>query len=220
MDNDSPLAVLYDHYKDTFTHYLYYQRQRNRLSLYIIGLLALVLMQLNNQLFFTKLADGIILKLCGSTGTTQNCPTFQFQFYLTALWGVLLATVTTYYQRVTTVDRTMDYLHDLEKLLIRELNGKPFIRREGYDYKHDQPLFQIYTRTLFQLVLPVVIVVIISYQWYGELDQRALSPKFFWTDTVLALLTCITPVLFLFHNLPTLFKKILETIKKTMSGTC
>src|SRR5829696_4454436 len=132
---DAQREILHDHYKETFQYIRQRETLRDRLFLVLIGLYAILAVQIQ----YPRKFDGTVetINLLGIEVDVNSLPLAAL---LTATWVFVLAVVLRYCQTTITVERQYDYLHKLEDELSPEFGGDLY-RREGRKYDDQYPAF-------------------------------------------------------------------------------
>jgi hypothetical protein len=107
MENEK-LALLHDHYKETFSYIRDRERQRDRLFLVVIGLFGL----LTTAILFSA-GFSIALKEVGIAGSKADLSSLPAGAILGATWVFTLAMTLRYCQVCIVVERQYPYLHTL-----------------------------------------------------------------------------------------------------------
>ena len=183
---------LYDHYKDTFSHIRERERQRDRLFLIVLGLLALLLLQLHHSLLLQQAVTEVTI-----AGLKFNLSKIPFPVLLSASWMFLAAFLLRYYQVVIHIEKQYDYLHPLELRLSKELGENRIIARESIGYTTKKASFFRHWVWLFYTgVFPAVILASVGWALFLEWNiiLMPLAHKCF--DSAAALIVALSLVLY------------------------
>jgi hypothetical protein len=172
------LDVLHDHYKESFALIRQREAQRDRLFLVLIGLFALLVLEVQYPANF-----GGALGPLSVSGAEVDLGALPLPGLLSVSWVLTLAIALRYCQAVMLVERQYDYLHRLEEKLSRELGDEDLYRREGSSYLDDYPLFQDWAWICYVFLFPVAAalavlalvateLVILPYPWPNKAVLR------------------------------------------------
>jgi len=183
VSEEKLFEVLYDHYKDSFSHIKGYQALRNRLYLYAVTLLAIL------QVSSPETGPKAVAKLAETHLGSQ----LQVSPALVgALLGVvLLVVVLRYFQTSATIDLQYDLLHEQEEQLCEMVGGRPlFVReRSGYTDDKPRPLFRRFVGLLYRWLFPVLLLV-------GALAELRDAPAVFTGDIEESAVLAVKTLLF------------------------
>ncbi len=144
--------ILHDHYKETFQYIRERETLRDRLFLVLIGLYALLAVQIQ----YPRKFDGTV-ETINFLGIQIDVNSLPLAALLTATWVFVLAVVLRYCQTTINVERQYDYLHKLEERLSAEFGGDVYCR-EGRAYEDQYPFFSDWTWRFYTVVLLVVAI--------------------------------------------------------------
>jgi hypothetical protein len=198
MENEK-LALLHDHYKETFSYIRDWERQRDRLFLVVIGLFGL----LATAILFSA-GFSAALKEVGVAGSKADLSMLPAGAILGATWVFTLAMTLRYCQVCIVVERQYPYLHTLEQQISQEFGDDGLYQREGRAYTENYPAFSQWAWVSYVYTFPVLAIgVAVSF-----IVTEWLRLPSGWTyktlDAVLGLATCTT--LFLYRVLPAVSK--------------
>ncbi len=134
MDADKRLEILHDHYKETFARVLAVEKERERLFLIVIGLYALLSLEIGYPA-----AIGGALEKVSLLGTEISLKDLPLPALLNATWVLTLAISLRYCRTSVWVNRHYPYVHHLEEVISPGLGGGDIYRREGKVYLQDYP---------------------------------------------------------------------------------
>lgn len=151
--DEAQREILHDHYKETFQYIRERETLRDRLFLVLIGLYALLAVQIQ----YPRKFDGTVetINLFGIQVDVNSLPLAAL---LTATWVFVLAVVLRYCQTTINVERQYGYLHLLEERLSPEFGGDVYCR-EGRAYEDQYPHFSDWTWRFYTVILPVVAII-------------------------------------------------------------
>ena len=135
--SDKKLDILNDHYKDTFSHLVSYRKQRDRLLLYLLGLVVIMWLY---ELFPDEMSAALSKIASEKTGVTKvESIISNVLKELPMLCAVFLAF--RYWQTWHLIESQYDYLEKLETELASLFSsGIPFTRESNFSYKKNRNL--------------------------------------------------------------------------------
>lgn len=142
--------LFYDHYKDSFEQQKGYLKERNRLTLYLVLLVALIFLLTGNRSLLMEASATLQEQKLGRSFV-------DFSVIASALYFVFLWISMRYYQINLTIERTYDYISDCEAKLSK--GGDYKIKREGSDYEKKYPWLKWVVHRIYVYVFPILIVV-------------------------------------------------------------
>lgn len=151
--SETRLDVLHDHYKETFSYIREREKQRDRLFLVLIGLFALLVLEVQYPTNF-----GGALGNSSISGAEVDLSALPLPGFLSASWVLIFAIALRYCQAAINAERQYDYLHRLEEKISRELGDEELYRREGKSYLDDYPLFQDWVWISYVFLFPLIAV--------------------------------------------------------------
>ncbi len=160
IDKGKIVETLHDHHKDTFKYIRDREKQRDRLFLMLLGLLDLILIQVQYSTFTEAFEVDV-------AGIKANLAKIPCCLILSMSWTFLLALMLRYFQVAIHIDRQFDYLHGLEayisELLGPDAQSKQIYRRESTAYlvkkgSHFRDLVWIFYSFIFPLIVVVALV--------------------------------------------------------------
>jgi hypothetical protein len=196
MNEPYIVNALYDHYKDTYTSIRERERERDKLFLLLIGIFALLALQVVYPLQFGGVVETITL---GNTKLSLGAASAAA--LLTSTWLLLSAIALRYGQRVVWVERQYDYLHILEKRVGRLLNEESIFGREGAAYLKGAPFFQDWTWLLYVLLFPIVGISVASILLIVEWIYLDYPAAHLVLDTTAAVTLTVTLYVYRLHPL-------------------
>ena len=187
---DAKLQILAKHYKNTFDFLQDNLKQRNRLFLYVLSILILMLFQLYTpQEASTLISQFISSKL--NISTSMN-----ILFIHSIIWFCLFATTLKYFQSVVSVERRYNYIHQLEEQLSKEYDKNAFTR-EGDSYLKDYPIFLNWASCLYTVFFPVILLTISTSKIITECKMLGFKQILVWFNMAIFLFIAISVILYL-----------------------
>lgn len=166
-DNDTKLVeVLSKHYSETFDQLKEVVARRDRLFLYILFVIFILLVYMSSPTVMSDWVNSFFSsQVTGSTGTTMQ-PLIDVSVIGVVLLLGLLSFSHTYFQTVLHVERQYDYVYQLEGQLSSYFNDKAFIR-EGKHYRNYKRKFSSWTKIIFWYLFPFLyLLFIIFWLWF------------------------------------------------------
>ena len=105
---DGRLSVLHAHYVDTFAHITAHLKTRDRLFMFLLVVVGIMLFQIAAPDDFGTAATALIAERVGLKNG------IDVHFIGSLVWFVLLALLIRYYQTVVHIERQYEYIHGLE----------------------------------------------------------------------------------------------------------
>jgi hypothetical protein len=192
---DQQLEILHDHYKDSFTQVREREKQRDRLFLILLALLALLSAMVLYYSSMTQVLGSITV-----AGTRVNLVALPAPALLTSVWVFVLAIALRYCQISLTVERQYSYVHMLEEKLSEAVGDDDLYRREGRAYLHDYPAFSDWAWISYIYVFPAIMTL----ATLGLLTMEWIRFPSGWPFKVFdsGLGTAVTLTLFLYRGWP------------------
>ena len=115
----------YDHYKDTFDILKSYLSKRDHYTIALLAMVVVSCLKITNPNLLNEYLSKII-------DTQFSGLTIAWSYLSVFVSYLFLLIVMQYYQNCLTIEKTYDYLHQIEKKLSSE---KPYkVMREGHNY--------------------------------------------------------------------------------------
>ncbi len=190
--NEALANILRDHYKDTFSHIRERERQRDRLFLIVLALLALLLFQLHHSLLLQQAVTEVTI-----VGVKFNLSEIPFPVLLSASWMFLAVFLLRYYQVVIHIEKQYDYLHPLESRLSKALGEDGSIGRESIGYTTKKAsFFRHWVWVFYTGVFPVIVLASIVWALLLEWNVTLIPIAHKCFDSALALMVALSIVLY------------------------
>jgi amino acid transporter len=211
-DDLERLALIYDHYKDTFGHILEREEKRNKLFYQLIILLGLLFVEVLYPLNLNQLLSA------SANPISINLQAIPGHVILSATWVFLIVVTLRYCQLSIHVERQYSYLHNLEEKVGGYLKAKDFFCREGKAYQENYPLFAWWAWFSYTIMFPVIAVASLVTLIYFE--KR--NPSFFAVHYYFHVIAAISVFLSIFFYrfwpvVRDLFKKAARQEPETVS---
>lgn len=189
-EHNQKIEVYYDHYKNTFENLKGYLKKRDRITLYLVVLLAIVM-------FISYDAPDFARKINEILTDKFKLSSVSFQLINTAFIFVLLFVTLTYFQICLHIERSYKYLANVEYTLseLTEMN----IDRESKSYLSNYPLVSDIAHIIYAFILPVVIIAESLIKFLQEL--RTPQETFFALDAVILGVIIVVSVVYIIDRL-------------------
>jgi uncharacterized membrane protein YciS (DUF1049 family) len=182
--------LLYDHYKDTCEIQRENIRIRNKMFVFTITAMAILLLLSYSPdtcgsaiLAFSEHMYGINMAI-------------QFGLIQCLAWVILTYFSMRYYQTTITIERTYKYIHKTENQLNKNVGNSTFIDREGKSYLLEYPICSKLMDKIYKWIFPLLYLVAICVKIFVE---RRFSLAYV-LDVVLFILAFILCVFYMHFN--------------------
>ena len=156
------VEVLSNHYSETFDQLKEVVARRDRLFLYILLVIFILLLYISSPTVMSDWVNSFFSsQVTGATGTTMQ-PLINVAVIGVVLLLALLSFSHTYFQTVLHIERQYDYVYQLEEQLARFFSDKAFIR-EGKHYLNYKRRFSSWTKFIFWYLFPALYLLFILY---------------------------------------------------------
>ncbi len=163
---DTYLEVLANHYSETFELLKADTGRRDRLFLYMLVLIFLLLLYMSAPTVMGDWINSFVVNQAGSRGDSATTRLIDVSFIGTLLWFGFLCLAHTYFQTVLHVERQYNYVYHLEKELNDHISGIAFTR-EGKHYRDNRRIFSSWTKFIFWILSPLLIFLfLVSWQLF------------------------------------------------------
>ena len=149
----------YDHYKDTFAIQQGNLSDRNKMTLYLLVLLVLLMAFIYDPAMLNNQINRCLTNKVGSI-------TIELKFLNTGIIFLILWVMIRYYQLVFEVERIYKYLTEIEAKLSED--QKFIINREGVYYLKSYPWFKDFLDFCYVRILPLGIIATAVLRIYTE----------------------------------------------------
>jgi hypothetical protein len=207
------LQILSEHYSQTFDFLQTHLKKRDRLFMWVLLILVIMLF----QVYTPSEASNLIAQLIEKKLEIK----IQFNlFYIqSVIWFVLLAVVIKYFQSVIFIERQYSYLHSLEDLLSSEYEETAFIR-EGKSYLNHYPVFLNWASFLYTILFPAILAVITISKIVSEYIQYSFNEVLVWFNISIFIFIIISLGLYLYgiHSKPKTHNKTISADAKNRAA--
>lgn len=185
-EQNQKIAVYYDHYKDTFENLKGYLKKRDKVTLYLVALLAIVMFISYDAPDFAQKFNEILIE-------KFKLSSVSFQLINTAFILVLLFASLTYYQLCLHIERSYMYLANVECILseLTQMN----IDRESKSYLSNYPLVSDIAHLIYTYVLPIVTICVSMTKILQE--YKSSSDTFLILDSIIIGLIIIVSLVYI-----------------------
>ena len=156
--SEKKLDILNDHYKDTFSHLVSYRKQRDRLLLYMVGVLMILFLY---QFFPGEIVDTIFTTVSNKTGVDMELGFIEKHFLIfTPTFVFYFVAGRRYWQVWHLIDKQYDYLEEIEKELSSlYASGLPFTRESKFSYKGKN--LSIWSNTYYNQICYAIVMFVL-----------------------------------------------------------
>ena len=198
--DDQKLTVLHTHYQDTFAHIQDNLRVRDRLFMYVLIAMTLMLF----QLYAPAQSAGVFGALM--TRKLELDTPIDISYLSSVLWFVFVVLALHHYnprsaiidpqflRTVVHIERQYQYIHALEEQLSAEY-APPAFTREGKAYLRGYPLFARWSWMLYTIVYPALVVAMAVAKILNEMVQPGASALLLTANGLMALAAVVSSVL-------------------------
>lgn len=174
-DNDIKLVeVLSRHYTETFDLLKTVVARRDRLFLYILLVIFILLLYMSNPSVMSDWVNSFFSSKVVGNDTTNMTPLLDVSVIGVVLLLGLLSLSHTYFQTVLHIERQYDYVYQLEDKLGGYFNDKAFTR-EGKHYHKYKRKFSSWTKVIFWYLFPILYLLFIVF-WLWFLFTTSQTP--------------------------------------------
>jgi hypothetical protein len=146
------LQVLSGHYSETFELLRNDVGKRDRMFLYILVVVFLLLLYMSAPF---ALSEWLNSYMDNQIGSSVSHKLVDASFVGLVLWIGLLSMSHSYFQIVLHIERQYNYVGQLERQLCKSFDGKAFIR-EGKHYQENRRNFSRWTKFIFWFLFPLL----------------------------------------------------------------
>ena len=177
---DIHLEILSSHYSETFSLLKSAVERRDRLFLYMLVVIFVMLLYLSAPNAMSDRLNSFVNSRVGSnsqaplSNPAASTNLIDTSFIGTILSLGLLALGHTYFQTVLHVEREYHYVYQLEDQLSPDFSDKAFTR-EGKHYKEYQRKFASWTKIIFWYLFPFLFL-IFNIVWLVFLFTKSQAP--------------------------------------------
>lgn len=170
-NKDTQLEVLSHHYSETFELLRADVAKRDRLFLYILVVIFLLLLYMSAPTAMSDLLNNFVSSQAGGDEPTRL---IDVSFMGAILLLGLLSLSHTYFQTVLHVERQYNYVYQLENELSKHFDELAFIR-EGRFYRNQRRKFSTWTKVIFWILFPFLFL-LFNIFWLVFLFARSQAP--------------------------------------------
>ena len=179
--------LLYDHYKDTCQ---IQDRNVKKREVYTIALCVIVCI----LLLYSAIPDYV--ETATNSYLTQHIVdvTPEFKYIHTVLLFVFLWIWMQYCQVVLTIEKTYNYIHKIEPLLLSDNENKIVIDREGGSYLSNYPWLKDFVNFIYKFLFPLIILLVSAIKIILEIQNPTLYNTI--SDIVILAIVFIVSILY------------------------
>jgi hypothetical protein len=189
---EEKLAVLHDHYKETFQLIREREKQRDQLFFYIISLVGALFLSTQYPSFIPTIVE------LSQGDAKLNLAAIPVAVISSVFWMILFAVSLRYCSYTVLIDRQYSYLHTLEDKISPLLGDTDIYRREGKVYNDNYPAVSWWVWFVYTLVFPTLLVVSVIALLPVEWKNAGLLPGHRFFDTICGTATIVTFLLYKF----------------------
>ena len=171
------IEVLSQHYSETFELLHKIVARRDRLFLYILLVIFVLLLYMSSPSVMSEWVNTFFNNQVNGAANPNMLPLIDVSVIGVVLLLGLLSLSHTYFQTVLHVERQYDYVYQLEQELSSHFAGRAFIR-EGDHYKKYRYRFSRWTIGIFWILFPSLFFLFIVY-WLIFLYTQSQAPRIF-----------------------------------------
>jgi len=165
-DDTKLIEVLSKHYSETFDQLKEVVARRDRLFLYILLVIFILLLYMSNPTVMSDWINSFFSSQVAGNSNTTMAPLVDVSVIGVVLLLGLLSFSHTYFQTVLHIERQYDYVYQLEEQLSRYFNDMAFIR-EGRHYRNYKRRFSSWTKFIFWFLFPILyLLFIVVWLWF------------------------------------------------------
>ncbi len=154
LSRSEKLTTINNHYSETFLNLKEQLNSRNRLFLYMIIVISIMLLKIYSPADFSSSVSNIISDKLGLSES------IDISFIETIIWISLLGIAIRYFQTVIHIERQYDYIHHLEDEM-NSIWGSEVFTREGKSYLSNYPKFSSWVWILYTIMYPILLAIIV-----------------------------------------------------------
>lgn len=168
------IEVLSKHYSETFDLVRQVVARRDRLFLYILLVIFVLLLYMSNPEAIRDWVNSVFSSQLKVENGTEITPLFDVSVIGAVLLLGLLSLSHTYFQAVLHVERQYDYVYKLEDQLSKHFED-PAFTREGRHYLKHQRKFSGWTKSIFWYLFPFLYLAFMLF-WMWFLVVNPVTP--------------------------------------------
>ena len=191
IPENTKFKTLYDHYKETLSAIKESNKLRDRLLVFVLALVMLLLFQTISPSESAETISAFLLQKFGITVTTS------IVLVGSMVWFGLLFVMVRYFQTVIFTERQYPYLHKLEERLSSDYGNESVFTREGKSYLDKYPRFSNWTYWLYTFIFPLSLLFVTSIKILDEWEMATSVSLSLVFNSVIFLCVAITIILYL-----------------------
>ena len=186
---DKKLLLLIEHYNESFKLLQDKLKERNRIFVYLLFVLGIILFQIYTPQEALNMVSQFISQRMGLSAQ------IDLLFIESIIWFILLAVTLRYFQIVVYIERQYKYIHKLENEIKPSFNHQAFTR-EGLSYLKIYPRFLNWVYFLYAVFFPILLVFIIISKIICEFIILGTNSALIWFNCLICLFIIITTILY------------------------
>lgn len=167
-DEQNILNLYYDHYKDTQEIIRSYIAKRDKYTIILLGVVAVISYVTIDSITCSQIINEILNHQLGLSA-------ISFHVINAIFLSVLLFVVLQYYQVCLNIEKSYRYIHNVENTLseMSQIN----IDRESKSYLNNYPKTQWFAHRFYTYLLPIIIIAVSIYKFMVELQGDNIAIK-------------------------------------------
>ena len=169
--SEKKIDILNDHYKDTFSHLVSYRKQRDRVLVYLSGIVAIMLVYEMFPQQITSAVSEIVSKKIG-VDTLDSIVNFLVD-RLPLIFACILSFK--YFQLRALIERQYSYLQELEgELASLFYSGVPYTRESNFSLR-ENPNLSLWSHKPYNLFFLGMFAFLLILSWASEIVRDGFS---------------------------------------------
>jgi len=193
VSDDTKFTALCSHYSDTFANIKESIKLRDKLT-------ALILLALAFLALYTFWPTDAITAFSGMSEQKLGfAVSVDAGFLSSIIWFALLIVIVRYTQVVIYIERQYKYIHKIEEELHKHFDNGVAFTREGKSYLKDYPKFSDWIWTLYTIIFPFVLGVVVLVKIISEwvVCFHSISASLL-LNTIISILILVSIILYMF----------------------
>lgn len=184
------LELLHEHYRDSCNLMQGQRAARDRYFYFVIAVIAVTWFDVVAPRDFSAVAGELVK-------AKLQLPVAPDLAYLrSVLWFILLGLTVRYFQASLSVERSYDYIHDVERILAEDVHQ--VFGREGAAYLSKYPLFLKWAHHLYVIVSPVLLLAVVWTWTRAQIPHWEITAwsGLVWFDSFVSLAIVVSVILY------------------------
>ena len=169
--SEKKLEILNDHYKDTFSHLVSYRKQRDRVLVYLLGIVVIMLVYEMFPQQITSAVSEVVSKKIG-VDIVDSIASFLVD-QLPLMFAGLLSF--RYFQLRALIERQYSYLQELEgELASLFYSGVPYTRESNFSLR-ENPNLSLWSHKPYNLFFSFIFAFLVVLSWASGIVRDGFS---------------------------------------------